>query len=162
MRSTREDRDICRHFLPLGEHFSARKDGNDARSAWRGEGTEERHVFSHDAQSDLLPVVSVVPVSKLVDDATSRDATRRDAATGVPVSCTARIGLAVRFATFRQHCRYEGARCARCTRGEDYERVVDLCNVCDDYRIAVSTVAACRRHRQREHENDLSQLVAES
>ena len=93
-------------------------------------------------------------------NATRRDATRRRYRS--TVSCTARIGLAVRFATFRQRCRYEGAKCARCTRGEDYERIVDLCNVRDDYRIAISTVAACRRHRQREHENDLNQLAAES
>lgn len=86
-----------------------------------------------------------------------RNVTRRHY--GSTVSCTARIGLTVRFATFRQRCRYEGAGC---TRNEDYERVVDLCNVCDDYRIAVSSVAACRRHRQREHKNDLSQLAAES
>lgn len=76
------------------------------------------------------------------------------------MSCTAqisRIRCAARSATFRQRCRYGGARC---TRGEDYERVVvDPHNVCDDCRIAVSGVAA-RRHRERDRENDLGQLAA--
>lgn len=79
------------------------------------------------------------------------------------MSCTARIGrgCAVRFATFRQRCRYGGARC---TRGEDYDvRVANPRNVYDNRRIAVSRVAARRRHRrERECEDDLGQPAAES
>jgi len=137
------DRDIYWCFLFRRALF---RRGTMRESTWREETKKSTSLHIMREWSSRVSLELVGDVATEVD--------------GSIVSCTARICVrAVRFANFRQRCRYGGARC---TQGEDYERVVDPCNVCDNYRIAVSRVAACRRYHERERENDLSQLTNKS